>query len=249
MTAEYRPKSLVIVRHAQSLWNKISPSHRGQATEASPEMKGIPDHRTPLTETGMEQARATGRGLAEMFGDFDVVYHSPWLRTTETAKLIIGEFPEPFRSSMRARTFRNLFLVEQRFGDLDIGVSDELGLVEENRARYEKFSRWRRIVGKFYATPPNGQAWDEVCKETDLFLLSALYRSGRDGQKVLIVTHGVRKQTFRYHLEGMDEERLVEEYHRDKPKNCGVSHYEWDEAAERYALRFWNKTFYETPSE
>jgi len=158
--SEYRPKSLVIVRHAQSVWNKIAPQHRGQAKEAPPEMKGIPDHGTPLTEEGERQALATGSALGEMFGEFDVIYHSPWARTTKTANLIIDAYAEPYENRMRSRCFRNLFLMEQNFGDLDIGVGDP----QDIHDKYSAFYRRREVAGKFYLRPPNGESWADVCR-------------------------------------------------------------------------------------
>jgi len=79
--------------------------------------------------------------------------------------------------------------------------------------------------------------------------LDIIFRPNRAGQKILIVTHGVAAQTFRYHLERLDEDSLLEKYHADKMENCGVSHYEWDEFSGRYALRFWNRAIYEAPTE
>ncbi len=238
----YRPLTLVIVRHAESVWHKYAKNGRSRAKKIPASLKGVPDHMTPLSGEGYRQAEETGRALAKMFTEFETVYHSPWLRTTETAKTIVEAFPEPQRGRMKERLFRNLFLTEQDFGDLDAGVRDP----EELKKLYDKFARDRELIGKFYAKPPNGQSWHEECKDTHHFL-DICFRPNRHGQKLLIVTHGVTKQTFRYHLERIDEEKLVELYQADKNKNCGVSHYEWNPklgSEGRYELKFWNKIFY-----
>lgn len=238
----YRPQTLVIVRHAESLWNKHAENGRGNMRELPAELNGVPDHKTPLSEAGIQQAYKTGKALAQMFGEFETVYHSPWLRTSETADGILEGFKPSVRDRMRKRLFRNLFLTEQNFGYLDAGVAGQF----EVRKLYEKFYRDRKVIGKFYARAPNGESWADVCMRTHNFLDIA-FRPNRHGQKLLIVTHGVTKQTFRYHLERIEEEKLVELYQADKNKNCGVSHYEWNSklgTGGRYELKFWNKTVY-----
>lgn len=83
----FRPKRLVIVRHAQSLWNaaesnknKDKGEYRGK--EIPPELEGVPDWDVPLSTGGIQQAIETGQALANMFREFETVYYSPWFRTT-----------------------------------------------------------------------------------------------------------------------------------------------------------------------
>ncbi len=237
-----RPQTLVIVRHAQSKWNEHAEKGRGSILTVPEELDGVPDHRTPLTLRGAEQAIITGRDLAKKFGEFETVYYSPWLRTTQTAELIVSEFGLRARKRMEKRFFRNLFLTEQNFGDLDIGVGDS----EAVRKLYDKFSPERKKIGKFYARAPNGECWADVCMRTHQFL-DIIFRPNRHKQKLLIVTHGVTMQTFRYHLERINEEKLVELYQDDKNKNCGVSQYDWNPklgSSGRYELKYWNNIFY-----
>ena len=238
----YRPQTLVIVRHAESVWNKNAEHGRGRVNKIPEELKGVPDHLTPLSAAGESQAILTGRILDMMFGGFETIYHSPWVRTTQTAKIIVDQFPDETRERMEKRLFKNLFLTEQDFGYLDAGVTPPAEL----KKLYDRFYKEREIIGKFYAKPPNGDAWLAKCKDTHNFL-DIIFRQNRHGQKILIVTHGVTMQTFRYHLERINEEKLVELYEADKNKNCGVSHYEWNPklgSGGRYELKFWNKVFY-----
>src|SRR5579864_5036693 len=83
------PAHLVIVRHAQSernVWKEI-------ATEKGDLVYGgeLRDVDVPITENGKRQAIITGNGLKEKFR-FDQVYASPFTRTMQTARLIIGQF-------------------------------------------------------------------------------------------------------------------------------------------------------------
>ncbi len=236
---EYRPQLLVFVRHAESVWNRMAPHKRGQVKEAPPELKGIPDNRTPLSEDGKVQAVKTGQKLAELFGSFDEVYYSPWVRASQTAMLIFTQFPEPAKSQMANRLFRNLFLMEQNFGDLDVGIGDP----EDINEGYKKFYKLRETAGKFYLRPPNGESWADVAMRTHQFL-DAIFRENRDRHRILVVTHGITLTTLRYHLERIHEERLEELGRENSAKNCGVYSYQWNEQLSRYQPDLCNETFY-----
>ncbi|MBI2063792.1 MAG: histidine phosphatase family protein [Candidatus Yanofskybacteria bacterium] len=238
----FRPKSLIFVRHAESVWNALSQGQRGTVKEMPAGLKNMPDYKTPLTENGIAQAIKTGAELLKQFGEFETIYHSPWVRTTKTTELLLNSFPKKTQGKMRKRCFRNLFLIEQQFGDLDLGISECTDL----QKKYNEFYERRKIAGKFYLRPPNGESWWDVCMRTHTFL-DIIFRPNRHGQRLLIVSHGVAIQTFRYHLERLGEDEVVELYQHDKCKNCGVSWYEWNPnlgSRGRYELRFWNKTFY-----
>jgi probable phosphoglycerate mutase len=182
---------------------------------------------------------ATAHGLHDDFGDFVVIFHSPWLRTTQTAQIIEKAFPNdvPVR--------RNLFLTEQNFGQLDPALWPHH--LDRYEAAYRRFEEQRKIVGKFYLRPPDGESWADVCIRTHQFL-DILFRPEHDGWRVLVVTHGVTQQSFRYHLEHPTEDELVEEYERARNLNCGAGAYDW--SPERlWQLQFWNRVYYAQPAE
>ncbi|MHB8574741.1 MAG: histidine phosphatase family protein [Dehalococcoidia bacterium] len=233
MAADHRPSLLVVVRHGESLRNTFD-IHSG--IEKLPEsLAHIPDHRIPLTAEGERQARLTGKGLHGAFGDFDIVFHSPWLRTTQTAELVCAQFPRPL--VLR----RNIFLTEQHFGQLDPSLWPHR--LEVYEAQYRLFEQQRDIMGKFYCRPPDGESWADVCIRTHQFL-SILFRPQFDQKRILVVTHGVTQQSFRYHLEHPTEEELVEEYQHDRNRNCGVGAYSWTPETS-WKLQFWNRVYYE----
>lgn len=230
---QHRPSLLVVMRHGQSLRNAFD-VHAG--LEHIPEsLTEIPDHLIPLTPAGEEQAATTGRGLREEFGGFDFIFHSPWLRTCQTALLVERVFDE----SIPAR--RNLYLIEQNFGQLDPAIWPKH--LERYEAAYRWFEQQREIVGKFYCRPPDGESWADVCMRTHQFL-GTLFRPEYAGKRILVVTHGVVQQSFRYHLEHPTEEELVEEYQLGKNRNCGAGAYRW--TPERlWELLYWNKCYYD----
>lgn len=236
---DYRPKLLVFVRHAESVWNRMAPHKRGKIKAPPPEMKGIPDHGTPLSEEGAAQAIKTGQKLAELFGSFDEVYYSPWRRTAETARIIVEQFPEPALAEMKGRLFRNLFLMEQNFGDLDVGTGDP----KDIRGGYNRFRKLREMAGKFYLRPPNGESWADVAMRTHQFL-DIVFRENRDKHRILVVTHGIALTTLRYHLERLTEQDVEAMDKAKIPKNCGVYSYQWNESLSRYQPDLCNRTFY-----
>ena len=57
-----RPSALVLVRHAESLRNKVKKGSTYFADDAARRMiRGIPDHKISLTKEGIRQARKTGK--------------------------------------------------------------------------------------------------------------------------------------------------------------------------------------------
>ena len=230
----FRPALLVVVRHGESLHNTIDGHADPESIRAA--VATTPDHLIPLTARGEAQAVATGRGLLTEFGAFDLIMHSPWLRTTQTAQLILQAFPS--QTLLR----RSLFLTEQHFGQLDPALW--LDRLDEHAVAYRRFERQREIVGKFYCRPPDGESWADVCIRTHQFL-GTLFRAEHQGKKVLVVTHGVTQQSFRYHLEHPTEEDLVEAYQRDPNRNCGIGAYQClGPGPIGWRLLCWNKRYY-----
>ena len=119
-------------------------------------------------------------------------------------------------------------LREKEFGVLDrytkLGIAEKFADLAEQRAR----------VGKFYFRPPGGESWCDVI----LRLRSVVEELRRDyaGHRVLIVSHQVVVNCFRYLLERMDEAEILEIDRRADVPNCGVTEYGF--AASRDGRRF-----------
>src|SRR6185436_19968020 len=96
-----RPALLVLVRHGQSRRNVAPKKNRFFLDdEARKSIKGLPDHRVPLTEVGRRQAHAAGIGIRAKFGAFDDVIHSGYTRTVETTDAILEAYPAAERAKM-----------------------------------------------------------------------------------------------------------------------------------------------------
>ena len=99
-----RPSLLVLVRHAESLRNRVK-KHNTYFPDEESRMfvKGIADHKIPLTECGIEQSIKTGVCLKERFGAFNYVFHSGYLRTVQTMEGILKAYSIEERANMKVR--------------------------------------------------------------------------------------------------------------------------------------------------
>lgn len=191
---ESGPASLTLVRHAHSVGNKAD----AQAREAGAEELGL-DYRDAdvhLSETGCDQADSLGRWMAgQPESDRpNVVVTSPYRRACQTAERAVGGLGVGLWHDERLR-------------ERDLGVLDGLtGL--GIRTRHPEEAARRKKLGKFYYQPPSGESWCDVSLRVRS-LLNDL-RFGYDGARVWLFTHQAVIMTFRYVLEGLSEERLLE---------------------------------------
>ena len=115
------PSRLVIVRHAESqrnIWKEIATA-KGELVYGGK----VRDMDVALTEKGEKQAIATGKGLGAEY-KFDHAFVSPFLRTVETARLMIGQFPYTVE-----------IIEDERLREIDFGVLD--GLTKHGIAHFQ----------------------------------------------------------------------------------------------------------------
>lgn len=203
------PSSLTLVRHAHSLGNHAD----AQAREAEAEELDLDfrDADVALSETGCSQADALGRWLAEQDATArpDVVISSPYLRAATTAEHAVGGLGIEV-------------LHDERLRERDLGVFDGLtGL--GIRTRYPEEAERRKKLGKFYYQPPSGESWCDVALRVRSLLTDL--RFGYDGARVWLFTHQAVIMTFRYVLEGLSEERLLEIDREEPLPNASMTGY------------------------
>jgi broad specificity phosphatase PhoE len=189
------PSELVLVRHGESVGNLADSEAREQKAERLDiELR---DADVPLSETGQQQADAVGHLIDDLDDDRrpEVVVCSPYRRAAETAEraLAAGQgHSEP--------------VIDERLRERDLGAFDRLtwrGI----EAEYAQEAERRNHVGKFYYQPPSGESWCDVT----LRIRSLLHdlRDGYEGRRVWLFTHQAVIMSFRYVLEGLDEEELL----------------------------------------
>jgi broad specificity phosphatase PhoE len=187
---------LTLVRHGESVGNVAASAAAASGAEVID--VGQRDADVPLTDTGVAQATALGRSLAELGADArpESVWCSPYLRARQTA-----------RTALETAALELPFRVDERVRDRELGILDLL-TGEGVAARFPEEATRRQWLGKFYYRPPGGESWADVA----LRLRSVMADIDRldAGRRVLVVCHDAVIMLFRYVCEGMDEEQLLE---------------------------------------
>jgi len=177
---------ILLVRHGESLGNVDPTIH---ATTA--------DHAIPLSDRGIDQARAAGRAVAEhyqkLLGDDRPhirLWVSPYRRTRQTADALL----ETAGGWITDRV-EHILLCEQQFGLFD-GVPDA-ELSRRFPAEHAYYDMQCRFGGKFWARMPQGESRFDVAKRIHqafgTFHRDALEHGIRE---IVVICHGVTLRAF-----------------------------------------------------
>lgn len=216
------PDVLWIVRHGESAGNVA----RDEAEKAGHPMINIPmrDVDVPLSALGERQSGALGRWFAKMSTEErpSIVLASPYLRARETARLTLESAGIEHQDVS--------FVVDERLREKEFGILDRLtrhGI----KQKYPEQAEYRSVLGKFYHRPPGGESWCDVI----LRLRSVIDTITRDyrQERVLIVSHQVVVNCFRYLLERMTEEQILALERANEVANCSVTSYTFDKSRGR----------------
>jgi len=182
----------------------------------------------------MQQAIITGNRLKERF-HFDQVYVSPFTRTMQTARLIIGQFH-----------YTPNLVEDERLREIDFGVLD--GLTKHGIAHFQPAEHERRArIGKYHHRPSGGENYPDVALRLRSFL-GKLTRKAV-GRSVLVVCHSVVVLVFRKLLECLSEQQLqaIDADKAQEVQNCSVTHYACDASAGKEGkliLQDFNRIYY-----
>ena len=208
------PDALWIVRHGQSAGNVA----RDAAEAAEEHLIDIEwrDVDTPLSALGEQQADALGRWFAALPARPGVVLCSPYVRARQTAERIVAALGEGADVTLQH---------DERLREKEFGILDRLtkvGIIH----KFPELAEQRRHVGKFYFRPPGGESWCDVI----LRLRSVIETVTREyrGERVLVVSHQVIVNCFRYLLERLDEAQILDIDRAADVPNCSVTSYEFD---------------------
>lgn len=208
-----KPKLLIVRRHAESLRNRAKKHNIYLPDdESSAIVKGIPDHRIPITELGKQQAVASGNYIKDKYGMMDCYYNSGYLRTIMTQQHSLSMFSKKERGRLKIRSHN--FLAE-RFP----GYTYDMSTTEAEKA-FPYLQKHFDLFGMFYGVPPGGESQAWVVQRVHMFL-GMMFRH-RAGQKVLLDTHGGTMRDIRYLLEGWDVATYEQLYHSQAPSNCSI---------------------------
>lgn len=208
------PAEIVLVRHGHSVGNLADARAREQGAERLD--LDARDADVELSDTGRGQADAVAGWLVDADEDRvpTVVLTSPYRRAAETADRAMARGgPVP--------------VLDERLRERDLGVFDGLtGL--GIKARHPEEAERRHKLGKFYYQPPSGESWADVVLRVRS-LLDDL-RHGYDGDRVWMFTHQAVISSFRYVLEEISEEDLLEIDRETPIPNASFTRYRRDGA-------------------
>jgi broad specificity phosphatase PhoE len=205
-----QPSSIWLVRHGESMGNVAdSAAHRTGAGRLDLDVR---DPDVPLSDTGRGQAEALGRHLAELRDDErpTAVLSSPFTRALTTAQLAV----EPLGLTV---------CTDERLRERDFGAFD--GMTGAGiRDQYPDEAKRRDLLGKFYYRPPGGESWADVALRARTLLFTEGIRY--DGDRLMLVAHQAVIMVFRYVLEGLTEQQLLEIDENEQVANASVTRYD-----------------------
>lgn len=202
---------LVLVRHGESVGNLAATAAGEQGLARLDLAYRDPD--TPLSDNGIAQADALGRHLAGLPGESrpEVVLGSPYVRAVSTMEHVLHGLPGAPTP-----------VLDERLRERDLGLFD--GMTGQGiRDTYPEEAARREAMGKFYYRPPGGESWTDVVLRVRSLLGDV--RTAHGGQRVWVFSHQAVIMAFRYLLESLTEQALLEEDGRTPLGNCSLTVY------------------------
>jgi broad specificity phosphatase PhoE len=210
LDARRGPAELVLVRHGESVGNVADADARQRGADRLD--LSARDADVELSPRGQEQAQVLRRWLADQEESArpTLVVTSPYVRAADTAAQALGSLSlDP--------------VLDERLRERDLGVLDGLTGAGIRSAHPEEAER-RTKLGKFYYQPPSGESWADVVLRVRSLL--ADLREGFDDARVWLFTHQAVIMSFRYVLEGLSEQELLEIDRSHRIGNVSTTRYQ-----------------------
>jgi broad specificity phosphatase PhoE len=228
------PKKLVLIRHAESVRNKaLDGALFFNDPTLFEQISKVPDHKIGITEDGWKQSKEVSKKIVTLFQP-DVVIHSGYRRTKESAEGILSEYK------------KESFLIKE-----DLSIREREGgythtLMEDEKERHFPYLQpYWDVVGALFARPVGGESLMDVIEQRLKPFLKDLFEKYPD-QTIFLVTHGRVIQCLRFILDEMTWEEMEEFLNKKEntPSNCGVTVYAPNEENTKLKLESWNKVFW-----
>lgn len=232
------PNSLILIRHAQSIYNILRTEKQKDLEfrefrtryEQGPKDEklkvlaqrikekytlGVGDYNTSLTPEGRTQAKVTGRQLRAAKTDLpDVVIFSPYLRARETLAQLCAGWPE----------LKNVPAVEDdRIREREHGLAIIYNDWRVFHVFHPEQLELQALQGDYWYQYPQGESIAQV-RDRVRSMFTTIVRE-YCGQRVLLVTHHLTILSIRATLERLTPEEFIRLDKEQKPVNCGVTEY------------------------
>jgi probable phosphoglycerate mutase len=143
------PKSLWLVRHGESTANiaRLRAETEKLLTIDFDER----EMDVPLSPVGVEQSIAVGKSFLAQSDKPSIIFCSPFIRTSETARLIAES----------AGLSADNIIHDERLREREFGIFDRLTTAGAMQKYAEEMAK-REKLGKFYYRPSGGESWTDV---------------------------------------------------------------------------------------
>lgn len=222
------PTTIVLIRHAESERNKALNGALFLNDPTAFESIGkTPDHKISITEKGIQQAKDTGKSLYELIGTPDIVFHSGYTRTKQTAEHVFASFEH--RETI-------LFKEDLSIRERESGYTHTL-LESEKEKNFPYLQSYWDIIGGVFARPIGGESLMDVIEKRLAPFLEKI-KIEYQGKTVVLVTHGRVIQCFRFMLDEMTWSEMEDFIAKkeNNPENCGVTIYRKDAKESKFKL-------------
>jgi 2,3-bisphosphoglycerate-dependent phosphoglycerate mutase len=180
---EAKPRTLVLVRHGQSEWNRLNL---------------FTGWRDPdLTEKGVIEARWAGRVLRDAGLKFDLAFTSKLRRAQNTLDIILdvmGQAGVPIERDAR--------LNERDYGQLSGLNKDEA----KQRFGEEMVARWRR---SYDIPPPGGESLKDTAARVLPYYETFIWPLVDARKSVIVAAHGNSLRALIMRLEGLTGDEIM----------------------------------------
>lgn len=229
------PNLIVVVRHGESVRNTARGNNLYLPTDEVLKFKNLSDREVPLTPIGASQAEQTANALFERFGMFDVVYHSGYRRTMQTAQPYIDLVHKHHPGNgMKIRPDDDL-----RERDVGYTYSMDQKAVDKHFPWFQEY--WNRN-GYFDGVPPGGESQAQTCRR--VYGFNGRMLRHRPEKRVAIFSHGGTIRAIRYNFERWTAEEYMDRLKKEQsPINCGVTVYAKNSSGKleltEYNTKYW----------
>jgi probable phosphoglycerate mutase len=231
-------RELLLVRHGESTANVAASAAEAAGAETIDVEERDAD--VPLSEKGVEQARALAAWLSDLDLDPSAGTGTDTDTATGTAGTTTAFWCSPY---LRARQTIGTALdeaglevtvrVDERLRDRELGVLDLLTRRGVEALHPDEAARRHRL-GKFYHRPPGGESWADVALRLRSLLRDLESLPGAD--RVVVTAHDAVIMLVVYVCTGLSEADLLEFARGNTVTNASVTTLRRDEGASWWTL-------------
>ncbi len=172
------------------------------------------DYDTPLTKTGIIQAKQVGKKLEKTVEFPDVIYVSPYARTRHTFDAMRSEWKE----LKKVKT-----VYEERIREQEHGLATVFNDWRVYNVMNPLQGLLYKLEGGYEYRFLNGESKTDVRDRVRDFLGTLVREHAKEN--VLVISHHLTILSFRANLEHWDREQFTYIDRNEKPINCGVTVY------------------------